>query len=329
MRILLSANHRYPAARQIGVGRRPKTFPSGAPQRIHDLIARGLAERGHEVLYLLPESLEGPLPPGVRKLSKPTRDIDIFHGIAYRDSKLLSELEESRIPWVATCHVDRRIAGKRRWTKREHWIFVSRTLANSHSQDRFVLNGLDPNEYLYSEEKDSYLLFLGEMDRLHQKGLTTALWLSRKVGIRLVVGGTARSPDTIQRVARICRKYGADYLGDVQGAEKARLLSRARALIFPTRINEAFGLVMAEALMSGTPVICSTQGACGEVVSPEVGFLCRTTRDYLEAVERVVDVKPEKCRARALGKFHYHRMVSDYLVEYSVEIEGGRGRRAS
>ena len=47
-------------------------------------------------------------------------------------------------------------------------------------------------------------------------------------------------------------------VGDVRGIQKARLFAGAKALLFPTRLNEAFGLVIAEALMSGTPVKCST-----------------------------------------------------------------------
>ena len=65
MRILLSSDHQYPSFREVGVGRRPLPIPSGSSQHIHDLIAKGLAELGHEVLYWLPKGTHQALPPGV------------------------------------------------------------------------------------------------------------------------------------------------------------------------------------------------------------------------------------------------------------------------
>ena len=42
---------------------------------------------------------------------------------------------------------------------------------------------------------------------------------------------------------------------------------------------------MVEALMLGTPVICSDRGACPEIVSPEVGFVCALPQDYVAAID--------------------------------------------
>jgi glycosyltransferase involved in cell wall biosynthesis len=91
-----------------------------------------------------------------------------------------------------------------------------------------------------------------------------------------VVAGTSGNQGRIDFVAEVCGKAKADYVGDVRGSAKADLLAGARAFLFPTKIQEPFGLGMAEALMSGTPVICSNLGACPEIVSSEVGFVCAT-----------------------------------------------------
>ena len=93
----------------------------------------------------------------------------------------------------------------------------------------------------------------------------------------------------------------------------------AKALLFPTKLNEAFGLVIAEALMSGTPVICSNHGACPEIVSPETGFVCRDRQDYLDAIDHLGTIQPEACRTRAIRDFHYLRMAGDYVREYLAE----------
>ena len=75
-----------------------------------------------------------------------------------------------------------------------------------------------------------------------------------------------------------------------------------------------------EALLSGTPVICSDKGACPEVISPKVGFMCRAWEDYVAAVERLDKIQPAECLKFALERYHYHRMTADYIREYEAEI---------
>jgi len=91
MRILLSSEHRYPAFADVGAGPHPQPYPSGSGFWIHDLLARGLAELGHQVFYLLRQGAAKPLPPGVRAVSQPVWDADILHTISDRDDALVSE----------------------------------------------------------------------------------------------------------------------------------------------------------------------------------------------------------------------------------------------
>ena len=64
------------------------------------------------------------------------------------------------------------------------------------------------------------------------------------------------------------------WIENVAGKEKAQLLARARAMIFPIQWEEPFGIAMVEAMASGTPVLATERGAAIEVVEPGVtGFL--------------------------------------------------------
>ena len=72
--------------------------------------------------------------------------------------------------------------------------------------------------------------------------------------------------------------------------------------------------------MSGTPVICSDKGACPELITPDVGFVCRTDRDYVAALRNVVNISPRACREKAMREFHYKRMAADYVSEYEKEL---------
>ncbi len=281
---------------------------------------KGLAELGHDVFYVLSDGASESLPPGATLITEPLSDLDIYHNMAYRDAHIIEHMKSLGKPWVTSCHLDLKARGRERVPAGDNWIFVSRTLARSFGRNRYVLNGIDPDDYIYSETKDDYLLFMCAMDWHMDKGLDTALLLSKKMGFELVVAGTAGDHQTIRDVSIMCYEVGARYVGDVRGKRKAELLARARALLFPSRINEAFGLTMVEAMMSGTPVITGDSGACPEVVSPEVGFVCSSEEEYVRAIERIDQISSSDCRSKAMKEYHYLRMTADYVKEYEKEI---------
>lgn len=320
MRLLLSSDHRYPAFRATGIGRHPTLFPSASGAYIHDLLVKGLAELGHDVFYLLPEGADKPLPAGATLVSELRRDSDILHTSSYRDEDFVREMQSLGKPWVTTCHLDLKARGRERSPTTENWIFVSQTLARLHGRERFVLNGVDPTDYIYSSSKEGYFLFMSTADWGTQKGLDIALSLSAQIGFKLVVAGTGKDYESINRVAEMCREANAEYVGDVKGKEKAELLAGARAFLFPTKVDEAFGLGMVEALMSGTPVICSDRGACPEIISSDVGFVCKSENDYVAAVNRLAEISPQACRDKAMREYHYLKMAAAYVVEYEQEI---------
>ncbi len=293
-----------------------------------DLVAKGLAELSHDVFYLVPHAADQLAARGITLVAEPVRDAEVLH-THYFDNALTLEWESSGKPWVTSWHMNhtlypelrRAIEAGETPPSADNWIFVSRTLAQWHGRERYVCNGIDPEEYSFSEAKDDYLLFMSSMNWGLQKGLDVALSLSAQLGFKLVVAGTSTTQQGIDRVAELCRQVKADYVGDVRGSAKADLLAGARAFLFPTKLDEAFGLGMAEALMSGTPVICSNLGACPEIVTPEVGFVCATRQDYIEAVGRIGEISPAACRARAMSEYHYLRMARDYVREYEWNIQ--------
>jgi glycosyltransferase involved in cell wall biosynthesis len=323
MRVLLSSDHEYPSSNGYGSGLHPKAFPSGSGYILHDLLAKGLAELGHEVSYLVRRLRENfsadSVPSGIKLVFKPDFDADVLHTISGRDAALIEEWETRTKPWVATCHMDEQTRGRERAHSTRNWIFVSQTLAQLHGRDRYVWNGIDPSEYIYSETKDDYFLFMSTMDWGTKKGLDTVLSLAKQLGFKLVVAGTGESYERIAQVQGMCRTVGARYVGDVRGREKAELLAGAKGFLFPTKLDEAFGLGMVEALMSGTPVICSDRGACPEIVSQDVGFVCHTDDDYVRAIEKIAEIDPRACREKAMRDYHYHTMARNYVREYETE----------
>jgi glycosyltransferase involved in cell wall biosynthesis len=80
----------------------------------------------------------------------------------------------------------------------------------------------------------------------------------------LVIAGDG--PERSGLEARALGLSSVSFVGRVSDDALVSLLQRARASIVPTRSGEGFGLVAAESLACGTPVIATDQGALGEVV---------------------------------------------------------------
>lgn len=301
MRILIASSHRYPASRG---------GPGGGS--VLDCLAKGLAELGHTVYYYLEQGVGAPLPRCVIAVDENLPAVDIAH--VYQD-RLIEKLG-IRVPCVRTRHADSMLRGLPRTDTGPGVVYVSRTLARTYGSDRYVWNGIDPEEFLYSERKSNYVLFLCALERARAKGLEVAINAAARAGVPLWVGGSSSDPQLVREFAELFAQRGVTYLGGIHGEERARRLADARALLFPVEWNEAFGLVVAEAMMSGTPVIGSRNGACPELITPDVGFLCSTEEEYVRAIERACEIPPAACRAKAMREFHYLRMARDYVREY-------------
>jgi glycosyltransferase involved in cell wall biosynthesis len=298
----------------------------GGVPRVLDWLAKAQAKQGDRVTILGPP---GSSCPGATCVPVPMaeevadysaqlaaylpRDADIahFHHLPAVEPKL---------PWVVTCHGNS--AGELAY--RPNKIYVSRDHARRGGGTAFVHNGIDPDEFIYREHKDDYFLFLSKASR-RVKGVDVAVRLARQLGFRLIVAGGTRFSlrktggllDSLLGKVRFC--------GDVEGGRKAELLAGARALIFPIRWEEPFGLVVAEALMSGTPVITAPRGAMPELVTPDVGFLCDSYESMVDAVRRVAEISPAACRRRAMEHLTNHHAAEGYRRYYREAIASWAG----
>src|SRR5690606_11475576 len=113
------------------------------------------------------------------------------------------------------------------------------------------------------------------------------------------------------------------WVGPVAGARKAELLANARALIFPVLWDEPFGLVVTEALMSGTPVIANARGGLVELIPQNVGKLLRSEEEWVDFLaSNKIDWDPHVCRDWAMKRFHYRVMAEAYEKIYAQVMSG-------
>jgi len=177
-----------------------------------------------------------------------------------------------------------------------------------YKEVRVVNYGVPLDEYEYSEDKDDYLLYLSRFSK--EKGYDIAIGLAKRHGFRLVMAGAAVFPDQLLGLEEAYRlAQGAGNIRIVPNPsqeEKVKLLSKARALILPTQEAEAFGLVILEALASGTPVLTYKE-FISEELRPYVYEL--NEHNLLAAVRG--DFSPARARAAA-EKFTVQRYASEF-----------------
>lgn len=190
-------------------------------------------------------------------------------------------------------------------------VFVSRNHMERMGGRHYVHNGVPVEAFEYRAEKEDWFLFLSKA-RWEVKGVDRAERIARRAGIQLVIAGGWR----------FNWSWRLSSVGMVGGERKRRLLAGARAVLFPVRWDEPFGIVVAEALASGTPVIASRRGSLPELVPPHVGFLCDTEDEFVEAVGRIGEIDPAACRRWAEERLGADRMADDYLELYRRAVAG-------
>jgi glycosyltransferase involved in cell wall biosynthesis len=185
-----------------------------------------------------------------------------------------------------------------------------------------VYNAVDAERLEVSREKDDYLLHLARITP--DKGQHLAIEVARRVGRPLVLAGKVDPGGHDYFCEQVEPHLGDDvrWIENVQGAEKARLLSRATAMLFPIQWEEPFGLAMVEAMASGTPVVATPQGAAPELVEDAVtGFLAEDVEGLADAVLRCGEIDPERCAERARDRYSPARMAEGYVAVYRAAIE--------
>ncbi|WP_431212342.1 glycosyltransferase [Puia sp. P3] len=168
---------------------------------------------------------------------------------------------------------------------------------------------------------DAPLVFLGRLE--HIKGPHIAIEVAKTSGRRLVIAGNL-PPEAQGYFDEKIRPYLDDritYIGPVNDEQKNALLGQALAMLMPIQWNEPFGIVMAEAMACGTPVLGFPYGSVPEVVDNGVtGFVCADVREMVDRIGDLGAISRAGVRKMAEQRFTDKVIAGDYLALYEKLI---------
>ena len=207
---------------------------------------------------------------------------------------------------------------------------------------RTIYNGVDTQRFhpkVHRSGKNGFLTIVFAGRLIPEKGVDLLIEALRRISettdqkVSLQIAGTGPQQSELERLASEALRGQVEFLGQV--GDMPGLFGSADLAVFPSRIDESFCLVVAEAMACGTPVIASDAGGIPEVIgrdgraglvfhNGEVADLESHIRNLMAAPELRARMSLA-ARERAEQEFSIARMVEQYASLYE-ELANRSGR---
>ncbi|HZU71776.1 MAG TPA: glycosyltransferase family 4 protein [Acidimicrobiales bacterium] len=324
----------------------------GGTETVLDTLARGLVAAGHSVLLYatgdstcpvpLDFSFKSALGVGTSGAAAELRHaIDAYDRVAdfdiVHDHTLVGPVYADRLPWlpvVTTNHGPFESDLGPLYSAISDRVPV---IAISHHQASsargvnlagVIHHGVDLDRFAVGAGRGGYALFLGRMSP--DKGVHVAARAARAAGVPLRIAAKmseAAELDYFRRRVEPLLGGDVEFIGEVGYDEKIRLLGEAQCLLNPIAWPEPFGMVMIEALATGTPVVATPSGAAPEIVTDGVtGYLAADEAGLVTALRRTAELDRSACRASVVERFSAERMVQAHLRVYEQVAAANQSR---
>ena len=329
----------------------PKKY--GGTERVVYYLTEGLVERGHQVtLFASGDSLTSarlvaPVSESLRLgrkahspflmtmmmlsqvYEKMISEFDIIH--SHLEYMTLPFAYRSVVPTVLTMHGRLDISDHckiLRCYRDIPYVSISdaqRAPVQDINWIKTVYHGYPSSCFEYNDQPGDYFLYLGRFSE--EKKPEEAIRLAKACRIPLKIAAKIDPSERAyfeNRVRPLLDHPLIDYVGEVDDRQKRELLKNAKALLNTIDWPEPFGLVMIEALASGTPVIVRKCGSAPEIIiNGKTGFVCESKLDFIEAIRGIDRISRKTCRAEFESRFLSERMVESYESLY-YDILGAR-----
>lgn len=194
-----------------------------------------------------------------------------------------------------------------------HVITISNAQRKGFDDLRYIgttYNATDLSELPFQKDAGTYLLMMGSI--APHKNQKDGILAAKKLGKPIVLAGKIGNQGYWEKeIAPLVDNVSVIHKGEMGIEEKALLLGSAEALLFPIVWPEPFGLVMIEAMATGTPVVAYRNGAVPEVVEEgKTGFVVDPTVDALVAgIQKIGSIDRAYCRSYVEARFTVEKMI--------------------
>lgn len=185
-----------------------------------------------------------------------------------------------------------------------------------------IYPGINLADFEYNKQPDDYIFWMG---RIHpDKGIEDAIKFAQKVNKKVIIAGPIRKEEYFNREVKPFLSDKIRYIGELNHEKKVKYYKNAKAFLVTTKRDESFGLVAAEAMACGTPVLAYDRGALPEIIEDGVtGFIIEPNNieQLIERSKQLGQLNRQKCRERIKKKFNIEIMVEKYIELYQKLLE--------
>ena len=323
------------------------------------VIDRSFIDKQREEGYENPFYVEaGYLVKFVKKLEEIGEEFDVIHNHSYPEFLNLFATDTIKTPIVVTIHMSLTPNLMSVYDDVLSLFPKSHLVAISNSQkqhfkkatiEAVVYNGVDTNSFPFADKKDDYLLWLGRLGQaknpdgsfVDAKGVSWAIKTAIKTGKKLILSGGVEDKEFFEKEVKPYLNDKIQWVGKIgkdqplTEEELAHYYGRAKAFLMTPNWDEAFGLVIIEAMSCGTPVIAFNKGSIPEIVEDnKTGYLS----SYEEGVDGLAgnveklfnlsdqeyQVMSTNARKRVEENFTIEKMVDGYEKVYKNVTEASR-----
>lgn len=261
-------------------------------------------------------------------------EFDLIH--SHCDFRAFPFSRRTSVPVLNTCH-NRLDSPELQALARAYPNAALTALSRSHQRAlphaRWLgvcYNGIPVDEFPFTVRSGKYLAFVGRLSP--EKGPLQAIAVARRSGLPLKIAAKINPWEEDYFAAEIqphLKSRDVEYVGQLDELAKRKFLAGALALLFPICWPEPFGMVMIEAMATGTPVLAYPVGSAPEIVEDGVtGYLCRDLDELVAGVAQAAQLDRAACRNRAAERFSSRVMADAYEDVYRRLLvdESVRGR---